>query len=135
MGWILLVQLCTLFRIRYTALLKMKYIAWPCGYETQHLCVPCQSVFQAVCRTLYANHVCAITDLASSNTRTGKVSEHHVVEDHEDKGEQGKDVSPQVLVSGDNSGVLTIWSLDEQDGEGALVPQVSKAYVKWSTIF
>ena len=54
------------------------------------------------------------------------MSEHHDVEDHQDKGEHGKDVSPQVLVSGDNSGVLTIWSLDEQDGEGALVPQVSK---------
>ena len=54
------------------------------------------------------------------------MSEHHDVKDHQDKGEHGKDVSPQVLVSGDNSGVLTIWSLDEQDGEGALVPQVSK---------
>ena len=30
----------------------------------------------------------------------------------------------QVLASGDQSGLLTIWSLDEQDGEGALVPQV-----------
>ena len=31
----------------------------------------------------------------------------------------------KVLASGDSSGVLTIWSLDEQDGEGALVPQVA----------
>ena len=58
------------------------------------------------------------------------MSEHHDVKDHQDKGEHGKDVSPQVLVSGDNSGVLTIWSLDEQDGEGALVPQVSKSTLK-----
>jgi len=56
-----------------------------------------------ICKALgrFRNHVCAITDLASSNTRTGKV-----------------------LASGDSSGLLTIWSLDEQDGEGALVPQV-----------
>ena len=34
----------------------------------------------------------------------------------------------QVLASGDSSGLLTIWSLDEQDGEGALVPQVFLYY-------
>ena len=33
-------------------------------------------------------------------------------------------VLPQVLCSGDTGGVVTIWSLDEQGGEGVLVPQV-----------
>lgn len=54
------------------------------------------------CKALgrFRNHVFPITDLASSNTKTGKV-----------------------LCSGDTSGVVTIWSLDEQGGEGVLVPQ------------
>ena len=41
----------------------------------------------------------------------------------------------KVLASGDSSGVLTIWSLDEQDGEGALVPQVAGTSLCYISLF
>ena len=69
--------------------------------------------------------------MASSNTRTGKVTNL----DFEQVGDMKswalgiliirQHIIVKVLASGDSSGVLTIWSLDEQDGEGALVPQVA----------
>ena len=57
------------------------------------------------------SHVSPITDMASSNTKHGKVGTGH---NHQ----YSLSISPwvvQMLASGDSSGIVTIWSLDEEN--------------------
>ena len=64
----------------------------------------------------FRNHVTPITDLASSNTKQGKVRlilPRIVLESY-----------VQVLASGDSSGIVTIWSLEEESGTLAQMAKV-----------